>query len=214
MALVVFLRGVNVGGHRTFRPSILAEQLKAYDVVNVGAAGTFVIRKPISQARLRAELGGKLPFETRVMICKSQELISLASADPFAGEPSDPDVVRFVSVLEKLPRVLPSIPISLPTDGKWILRILAAQSRFLLGLYRRQMKAISLLGSIDKILGVPVTTRNWNTIITIINVLKPGGHQILANDGHLKIGRRKVSDPGHRSNHIPRQLQEKRQEPI
>src|SRR4051794_3057989 len=27
MALVVFLRGVNVGGHRTFRPSVLAREL-------------------------------------------------------------------------------------------------------------------------------------------------------------------------------------------
>jgi uncharacterized protein (DUF1697 family) len=42
MALVVFLRGVNVGGHRTFRPSILARELSDYGVVNVGAAGTFV----------------------------------------------------------------------------------------------------------------------------------------------------------------------------
>ncbi len=67
MALVVFLRGVNVGGHRTFRPSMLAEQLKDYDVVNVGAAGTFVIRKPISQAQLRAELLRRLPFETEVI---------------------------------------------------------------------------------------------------------------------------------------------------
>jgi hypothetical protein len=27
MALIVFLRGVNVGGHRTFRPSIVAREL-------------------------------------------------------------------------------------------------------------------------------------------------------------------------------------------
>ena len=56
MALVVFLRGVNVGGHRTFRPSILARELSDYDVVNVGAAGTFVVRKPGSRATFRAEL--------------------------------------------------------------------------------------------------------------------------------------------------------------
>jgi uncharacterized protein (DUF1697 family) len=56
MALVVFLRGVNVGGHRTFRPSILANELKEYGVVNIGAAGTLVVRKPISEKRLRAEL--------------------------------------------------------------------------------------------------------------------------------------------------------------
>ena len=41
---IVFLRGVNVGGHRTFRPSILARELSDYDVVNVGAAGTFVVQ--------------------------------------------------------------------------------------------------------------------------------------------------------------------------
>jgi uncharacterized protein (DUF1697 family) len=172
MALVVFLRGVNVGGHKTFRPSMLAEQLKDYDVVNVGAAGTFVIRKPISQAQLRAELLRRLPFETEVMICNGHDLISLASGDPFAGEPPRPDVVRFVSVLAKRPRVLPSIPVSLPADGKWLLRILATQNRFLFGLYRRQMKAISFLSAIDKIFGVSATTRNWNTITTIINVLK------------------------------------------
>ena len=172
MALVVFLRGVNVGGHRTFRPTMLAEQLKDYDVVNVGAAGTFVIRKPISQALLRAELLRRLPFEPQVMICNGHDLMSLASGHPFAGEPPRPDVVRFVSVLAKRPRLLPSIPLSLPPDGKWVLRILATQNRFLFGLYRRQMKAISFLGAIDKIFGVSATTRNWNTITTIIKVLK------------------------------------------
>ena len=43
MALVVFLKGLNVGGHRTFRPTRLAEQLQYLDAVNIGAAGTFVI---------------------------------------------------------------------------------------------------------------------------------------------------------------------------
>ena len=47
MALVVFLRGVNVGGHRTFRPTVLAKQLKHLGAVNIGAAGTFVVHRPI-----------------------------------------------------------------------------------------------------------------------------------------------------------------------
>ncbi|MBY0496071.1 MAG: DUF1697 domain-containing protein [Cyanobacteria bacterium] len=41
MALVVFLRGVNVGGHRTFRPAALAKQLEHLGAINIGAAGTF-----------------------------------------------------------------------------------------------------------------------------------------------------------------------------
>jgi len=60
MALVVFLRGCNVGGHKTFRPTLLAEQLKHYDVVNIGAAGTFVIRRRTSLAKLRADLSRKI----------------------------------------------------------------------------------------------------------------------------------------------------------
>ena len=72
MALVVFLRGVNVGGHKTFRPSLVANQLSDFDVVNVGAAGTFVVRNRISQAKLRAELLRRLPFEAEVVICRQR----------------------------------------------------------------------------------------------------------------------------------------------
>src|SRR6202051_2659916 len=82
MALVVLLRGVNVGGHRTFRPTTLVDQLKHLDAVNIGAAGTFVIRRPVSQAQLRAELASKLPFDAEVMICQGREIVRLMSRDP------------------------------------------------------------------------------------------------------------------------------------
>ena len=172
MALVVFLRGCNVGGKRTIRPTLLAEQLKQYDVVNIGAAGTFVIRARASQAKLRADFLRSLPFETEVMICEGRDLIKAISTDPFAGEPVRADVVRFVSVLAARPPRRPPIPISFPTGGQWALRILAVEGRFLFGLYRRQMKAVSYLGSIDKLFGAPATTRNWNTITTILKVLR------------------------------------------
>src|SRR5712691_6547435 len=120
VALVVFLRGVNVGGHKTFRPSVLARKLANYDVVNVGAAGTFVVMKPISQAKLRVELLRRLPFEAELMICSARDVIRLASGKPFGGQPSGPDVVRFVSVLAKRPRVLPTLPLSLPASDNWL----------------------------------------------------------------------------------------------
>jgi hypothetical protein len=34
------------------------------------------------------------------------------------------------------------------------------------------MKAIGYLGALDRLFGVPVTTRNWNTIVTIARVLE------------------------------------------
>lgn len=171
MALVVLLRGVNVGGHRTFRPTTLVEELKHLDAVNIGAAGTFVIRRPVTQAKLRAELARRLPFEAEVMICQGREIVRLLSQDYFADQPARPDIVRFVSVLSRSPRAKPSTPISLPPNGQWLLKIVARDDRFVIGMYRRHMKAIGYLGSLDRLFGVPATTRNWNTIAAIAKVL-------------------------------------------
>lgn len=172
MALVVFLRGVNVGGHRRFRPSVLARQLGSYDVVNVGAAGTFVVRKPGSRAKLRAALLERLPFEAEVVLCDGRDLMRLAMNNPFETEPSRADVVRFVSILSKAGRLRPSLPVTLPPTGEWLVRVIASTDRFVCGVYRRHMKTIGYLGQIDRLFGVPATTRNWNTIDAIVRVLK------------------------------------------
>lgn len=174
MALVVLLKGVNVGGHRIFRPSVLAKELKRFDVVNVGAAGTFVVRQTVSRVRLRAELMRRLPFAAEVMICNGSDIIRLASGDPFAGQPSGPNIIRFVSVLAKRRQPLSPVPLKLPSGGEWCLRILTYQDRFVFGLYRRQMKAIGYLSQLEKVFGVPVTTRNWNTILAIVRILRNG----------------------------------------
>ncbi len=172
MALVVFLRGVNVGGHRTFRPSILARELRDYDVVNVGAAGTFVVRKPGSRAKFRAELLRKLPFKADVMLCAGRDLVRLQTDSPFGAEPTRPEIVRFVSVLPKAAAVRASLPIHLPPDGEWLLRIIAAKNQFVFGEYRRHLKTIGYLGQIDKLVGARATTRNWNTIMAAVRILK------------------------------------------
>jgi uncharacterized protein (DUF1697 family) len=171
VALVVFLRGVNVGGHRTFRPSTLAEQLKHLDALNIGAAGTFVIRQPVAVAQLQVEIARRLPFETRIMICQGRDIIRLQSREFFSDYPVRPDIVRFVSVLSEVPRSAPPAPWSVPSTGKWLVRILARENRFVVGVYRRHMKAIGYLGSLDRVFGMPVTTRNWNTITAIAKAL-------------------------------------------
>jgi uncharacterized protein (DUF1697 family) len=172
MALVVFLKGVNVGGHRTFRPSVLANDMAELGVINVGAAGTFVVRKPISQAKLRVELRRRLPFETEAMVCPGNDIVSLVSVEAFGGEPCGQDIVRFVSVLAKRPRVLPTLPLNLPPGEDWLVRILAFRGRFAFGLYRRVARTIAFFSQVEKCLGGPVTTRNWNTFSSVIEILR------------------------------------------
>lgn len=171
MALVVLLRGVNVGGHRAFRPATLAKQLEHLDAVNIGAAGTLVVRKRVTRARLRAELARRLPFDCEIVICHGREIVRLMSHNPFAAHPVQPDIVRFVSVLSRRPRSAPSTPVIFPSSGTWLVKILARDNRFVFGVHRRHMKVIGYVGGFDRLFGVHVTTRSWKTITSIARVL-------------------------------------------
>ena len=141
----------------------------------MGAAGTFVVRKPGPRAKFRAELLRRLPFEANVVLCDGHDLMRLEMENPFGTEASRPDIVRFVSILSKADRGLASIPCTLPPCGEWFVRVIASKNRFVFGVYRRHMKTIGYLGQIDKLFGVPATTRNWNTIIAIVRILKGQG---------------------------------------
>ena len=173
MPSVVFLRAVNVGGANRCQPALIARELAKFGVVNIGAVGTFVVREDVSESVLRTAIAKKLPFNCEIMICPARDLIKVASKNPFSRQPSGPDITRFVSVLAKRLSAPPPLPLSLPSDDDWLLKIIAIENRFVLGLYRRQMKAISYLGKIEKQLGVPVTTRNWNTIDKVAKILRP-----------------------------------------
>lgn len=173
MALVVLLRGVNVGGHRTFKPALFAKQLSHLNVVNIGAAGTFVVRERASPATVREEFARRLPFETAIMTCKGQDLRALWIGDPFRGHPAAKDIVPFVSVLASPPRSSLPLPHQIPATGAWDLKLIAREGKFVLGMYRRHMKAIGHLGTLDRLFGVPVTTRNWNTVGAIVRSLAP-----------------------------------------
>jgi uncharacterized protein (DUF1697 family) len=71
-----------------------------------------------------------------------------------------------------VPRLTPELPLALPSQCQWLLRVLARDGRFVIGEYRRQMKAIGYLGTLDRLFGEPATTRNWNTLTAIAKVLE------------------------------------------
>lgn len=174
MSLVVFLRGVNVGGHRRLRPSELAAELGHLGAVNVGATGILVIRKRVSRGELRAEIARRVPFAVEVVICEGREIVRLLSQEFFAGYEEGREMVRFVSVLSRRPRVLPRVPLALPGEGEWLVKVLACEGRFVVGLYRREMRVLRYLAELDEVFGVPLTTRSWGTLGKVEKVLRGG----------------------------------------
>ncbi|MDD5200280.1 MAG: hypothetical protein PHC88_10825 [Terrimicrobiaceae bacterium] len=170
MSSVVFFRAVNVGGHQKFQPGTLAKDLAKFDVVNIGAAGTLVVRGSVNEAALRDEILQRLPFKPELMICPARDVLALARGNAFGDESFGKDVGRFVSMLQKAPRAKPQLPIAQPPGDKWEVRVVALTGRFALSL--RRLGQTYSNSVVEKHLGVSATTRNWNTIEAIRKVLE------------------------------------------
>ncbi|HTF99209.1 MAG TPA: DUF1697 domain-containing protein [Nitrospirota bacterium] len=167
MAFVVLLKGVNIGGHRIFRPRTLVQELKNLNIVSIGATGTFVVRGAVTRAKIRAEIARRLPFKTEIIIIGAREVLSFMESNPFTNRKVPPGMVCFVSVTARRRKPLLQFPYNLPPSGRWSVQLLSCQGRFVTGMYRREMKSIRYFGQLERIIGAPITTRNWNTFLSI-----------------------------------------------
>ena len=145
MGHLVFLRAANVGGRNVFRPADLARSLEGLDVVNVGAAGTFVVWGKASPATIRREILALLPFEPALAVIPAREVLALVDSRPFDG----------VSFSKDMP-------------GKaWSVRFERLEGPFALGLWRRRRGRGGFVFPgyvVEKAVGVPATTRWWETV--------------------------------------------------
>lgn len=167
----MFFRSANVGGHQKFKPSILARELEEFDVVSIGAAGTFVVRKNVSRAKLQIEILRRLPFQPELMICPSRDVIELARSNPFQSGAPVENARPFVSVMRKVPKAGPHLPIERPVGSNWEVTLIEIRGRFALSLRRSGPKGVYPNAVVEEHFGTSATTRSWNTIGAIIAVL-------------------------------------------
>lgn len=78
-----------------------------------------------------------------------------------------------MTVLAKRPRSLPRLPLSRPEGDDWQVRVVAVSGKFAVSLLRRLGRTILYPNEVvEKSFGVPATTRNWNTIEAIRDILE------------------------------------------
>jgi uncharacterized protein (DUF1697 family) len=171
MASVVFFRAVNVGLHQRFQPSALAKEMTDWGAVNVGAAGTLVVKENVTPTKLQSEILRRLPFKPELMICPAREVLALADGEPFGKMPGGKEVTAFVSVMQKAPPTLSPLPVDYPIGGKWEIRIAATIGRFILSFRRPGAKDLYTNAVVEKHFGAAATTRNWNTMTAIHKIL-------------------------------------------
>ncbi len=153
---------------------MLAKQLADFGVVNIGAAGTFVVRQNVSQATLRAEILRRLSFKPELVICPARDVIALMRSDPFQDAPDETkDLRHYVTVITRAPKSLPPLPLEKPAGNKWEVKLIAITGRFALSLWRRQTNGILYPNAVvEKHFSIPATMRNWNTISAISHILE------------------------------------------
>ena len=182
----MLLRGVNIGGHRVFRPSSLPAQLPGLGLINIGAAGTFVVRRRIGQAALRKALAARLPFNTLIVIRRGDQIRALLAQNVWAGQPLRPDTTRFVSVLSRRPTVAPLLPMEFRHGRRWLVKLVRQVDGFVVGLYRRHMRTIECLGRMDRVFGAPVTSRSWSTFQLIAKALDEASGRATTAPGRVR----------------------------
>jgi uncharacterized protein (DUF1697 family) len=165
MGHIVFLRAANVGGRNVFRPAQLARALDHLGVINVGAAGTFVVRKKASAAKIRREILSRLPFEPVVAVVPAGEVVALVHGKPFAGEKLSKDRRGWVAIFDGRPQHRSELPIFVPARRGWSVRFDRVQGCFALGLWQRRPGGFVFPNQVvEKALGVPATSRWWETL--------------------------------------------------
>ena len=170
MATVIFFRAVNVGGHQTFRPGELAKALDAYDVVSIGAAGTFVAKSKATESQLRKAIASVLDFMPEIMMVDGAEIQSLLKMkrmlEPEVG------IGRFLTVMACPLTIKPRLPINAPDDDDWQVRIVAVKGKCALSLRRPGGKRPLYPNEIvEKTFKVSATTRNWATLQKICDTI-------------------------------------------
>src|SRR4029077_20307618 len=181
MRWVVFLRAVNVGSANRCQPALIAKELAKFGVVNIGAVGTFVVREDVSESVLRTAIAKKLPFKCEIMICPAKEIVDLAKENRVKGETSN-DIDAHVTILARRPTKLPKLPFYAPSKDKWEIKISRVVETAALSLRRRVEHGHLYPNQIvEKLFGIPTTTRTWNTIEKVAKILTQDSKELKQN---------------------------------
>jgi uncharacterized protein (DUF1697 family) len=170
--LAVLLRAANVGGKNVFKPAQLAKALAHLDVVNIGAAGTFVVRGKASAAAVRREFLAAMPFAIDMVVMPGKDVVTLVESAPFAGVKLSKDLRAWVAALSAKPKTALEVPIVKPEGKAWSVRVDRLEGRFVLGLWQRQPKLSFPNEVVERAAGVPATMRWFETYEKIAKLVK------------------------------------------
>jgi uncharacterized protein (DUF1697 family) len=167
---VALLRGINVGGHHLVKMAELRtvfEELGHTHVETYLQSGNVVFRASSSKvaavtATLEAAFAARFGFATPIVLRTRAELAAIATRHPFLAHEADHAKLHVIFVATPPPpAALAKLPASVPPDQF----VVDGREAFIWygdGAGRSKLK-------FD--LGVPMTARNWRTVINVLAML-------------------------------------------
>lgn len=173
---VALFRGINVGGRRSLPMADVREMLEA---MGAGRVRTYIqsgnvvfhnsgMRSADIAARLKQEVGERHGFEPEVMVFPAERLKKAVSGNPFPDAAADPKSLH-VFFLADAPRA---------ADEDALERMKGAGERFQLKgdlFYLHAPNGVArarIATGAEKALGVPVTARNWRTVLKLLEMTR------------------------------------------
>src|SRR5437867_147766 len=165
---VAFLRGMNVGGHKSIKMSELArlfESLRLSNVKTVLASGNVLFESPETDAAILTRsiergLRGALGYEVKVILRTTSQLQALVSLDPFEKVGSAPGVRLHITFLAADANSTLPLPYVSPNGFE----IIEKSAREVLSVVRPEGCTVDLMTFVEKEFGKASTTRTWNTV--------------------------------------------------
>ncbi|NER11693.1 Uncharacterized conserved protein, DUF1697 family [Muriicola jejuensis] len=175
---VALLRGINVSG----RHKVPMEQLRAEllsmgysDVQTLLNSGNVIFRaEDIDPETLRTNIARHLNdvfgFEIPTWVLDARTFQDQFKEDPFRGLKLDEDSRCYVTFLNAEERAVPELPF---TYNEGAFRIISERGKAVCSVLDiSRIGTADVMGLLEKMYGKGITTRNWNTVVRILEKLK------------------------------------------
>jgi uncharacterized protein (DUF1697 family) len=180
MTSVAFLRAVNVAGHARVSMSDVVrtfEHAGCRDARSYGHAGNLLWTQSRGAApveKMRALLGQLLGEAPGIMVRTGRQIRSIVGTDPFGALVDDKSVKLYVVFLERRPKQVPALPLRHAPEQ---LDLIAIRGREAYVVSRRKPNGFYGFPNqlVERVLGVPATSRNWSTVVKVARLLSDLG---------------------------------------
>jgi uncharacterized protein (DUF1697 family) len=180
-AYAAFLRGINVGGHKLVPMRELSKAFTSLGFKNVRtllASGNVLFEATGGAADIKLKIEKKVRevfgFEIGVIIRTMAELQRLSASTPFRGIPVTPQTRLYVTFLSEKRGENLQLPSKSP-DGNF--RILRASRSEVYSVVTPGpgTRSVDLMLVLEQLFGQKITTRNWQTVLRVLNAHQPAG---------------------------------------